>query len=138
MFERRGTLLRPPRRFQGCPRWKGLFKESPISIRARWKPKGAHESDGGYHIHISVYTSASSHTHTDASLSFIPSLHSFFLLLSFTGSRPLLPLILLWEEDPSTVLFFIGHSCYLAGEFAHFSLLHNLSDFPLVINTAPI
>lgn len=95
--ERRGTLLGPPRRFQGCPRWKGLFKESPISIRARWKPKGAHESDGVYHIHISVCTSASTHTHTDAScLSTLP-----------CWSRPLLPLILLSQEEQSTVFFFI-------------------------------
>lgn len=40
--------------FLGCPRWKGLFKESLGSIRARWKPRGVHESDGGYLILISM------------------------------------------------------------------------------------
>lgn len=48
--EQQGTLLAPPRRFLGCPRWKGLFKEPLASIRARWKPRGVQESDGGYLI----------------------------------------------------------------------------------------
>ena len=52
------------RRFLGCPRWKGLFKESPVSIRARWKPSSAQESGGSYHIHMSVCTSACKQTYS--------------------------------------------------------------------------
>ena len=113
--ERRGTLLGPPRRFPGCPRWKGPFKESPVSIRARWKPKGAHESEGGYHIHVSVCSSACSHT-----CSYPPPPFFFF-------SSPSLVRCLHSHSSGSTVLLFTGHLCHLAGEVSHFSLRHNLS-----------
>lgn len=54
------------------------------------------------------------------SLHLVPRLHSYS-----SGSRQ------------GTVLLFIGHLSHLAGEVAHFSLLHNLSDFPPVIKHRP-
>lgn len=65
------------------------------------------------------------HSHTY--MCFLSCIHSFdasFLHWISSGSQHV------------TVLLCIGHVSHLAGEVAHFSLLHNLSDFPPVKNTA--
>ena len=86
--ERRGTLLRPARRFPGRPRWKGLFKESLGSFRTRWKPEGAHDSGGGYRILKSVFCSAYACMETVLSCRLYVPHPLSLLVLPSTGSHP--------------------------------------------------
>lgn len=80
---------------------------------------------------------------TLAHIQFCPVFHTLLTLFFFPFIFPPLDLVPCLHShssgsQQSTAMLFIGHSCYLAGDFSHFSLLHNLSDFPPVINTAPI
>lgn len=79
---------------------------------------------------------------TLAHIQFCPVFHTLLTHFFFPFIFPPLDLVPCLHShssgsQQSTAMLFIGHSCYLAGDFSHFSLLHNLSDFPPVINTAP-
>lgn len=85
---------------------KGFFKNRQFSIRARWKPSGAHGWEGGYHIHISVgLLPANTHAYSHV-LSFICCLKYIFLLLSFIACCSLPTLILLWEPTGYSIAFY--------------------------------
>lgn len=113
---------------------KGFLKSCPSISEPGGSPQVHMNQREGYHIHIRVCVHFCLWTHT----------HTYSCVLSFIHYKvkafPFLQCILFAVSthtplgaDRVTVLFFIGHLSHLAGEVAHFSLLHNLSDFPPVI-----
>lgn len=129
MFDgRRGTLLGSGRRgVAGAARGgKGFLMRRSSLPGPGGSPRGADQSDGGYHILTNVRWSASTYTHTQSSRLRSP----YIIFFPSAGSHSLPPLALLWETAEHSVAFYsAGHSCYLAGDSSHFSLPHHLSDF---------
>lgn len=100
------ALFSGPDIFWAAHGGKGFLKSHPFSIMARWKPSGIHESEVGYHIHISLcLLPAITRIQLCAVFHTLLRLWTFFLP-SFIACCSLLPLILLWEPTGYSIAFY--------------------------------